>query len=137
MRRPILQSLLLADNVYVDALTGKGVIAGTFNRLTAKSFPASHASCYAYVSMTECTGLLPLQFRLIELATNEVLVELDLQADAGIDPLNTKEFVFSMKKLPFPRPGHYGIGVFWNNEQLGMLRLQLVDRRESESEGKK
>src|SRR6478736_1940762 len=33
MPRPVLQSLILADHVYEDKLTGKRIIAGVFNRI--------------------------------------------------------------------------------------------------------
>jgi len=69
-----------------------------------------------------------LQLRLVELSSNIVVLDVDLQVDAGDDPLNSKEFVFVLNHLPFPRPGHYGVEVFWNNEQLGVLRLTLAQR---------
>src|SRR5947199_3546813 len=33
MPKPVLQSLILADHVYEDKLTGKRIIAGVFNRI--------------------------------------------------------------------------------------------------------
>lgn len=127
MRKPILQALLLADHVYVDASSQKAIIAGTFDRLRPATFPCL-ANCFAYIAMTECTGELALNFRLFELSTNEILIEMSLLVDAGDDPLNKKEFILAMKHLHFPRPGHYGFGVFWNDEQLGMLRLLLAPK---------
>ena len=47
MPKPVLQSLILADHVYEDKLTGKRIIAGVFNRIirgASSTSPTSDAT---------------------------------------------------------------------------------------------
>ena len=55
--KPVLQALVLADHVYVDAETGKKIIAGTFNELHAAEFPTQFAHVtFAYLCLTDLRG---------------------------------------------------------------------------------
>jgi len=125
--RPILQALVLADHVYIDAKTGKKIIAGTFNHLAAPEFPSFFGrTTYAFISMTEVHGNLPVTLKYTDLSTSEVLLEIrDLPMEAPNDPLATVEMVVELPRFPMPHEGVFAFEVCVNDEQIGALRIQV------------
>ncbi|MBI1903827.1 MAG: hypothetical protein HYS13_22210 [Planctomycetia bacterium] len=123
--KPILQALVLADHVYVDAHTGKKIIAGTFNRLSAAKLPDDFdRSTYVFVSLTEVHGRTPLELRYVDLATQDVLMQTNVTVESD-DPLQTHEIVQEVPPFPMPHEGEYSFEVLWNGELLGSLRVHV------------
>jgi hypothetical protein len=136
--RPILQALVLADHVYIDAKTGKKIIAGTFNHLAAPEFPSFFGrTTYAFISMTEVHGNLPVTLKYTDLSTSEVLLEIrDLPMEAPNDPLATVEMVVELPRFPMPHEGVFAFEVCVSDEQIGALRIQVShSAEEGVSEG--
>ncbi|HEV3418101.1 MAG TPA: hypothetical protein VG056_14850, partial [Pirellulales bacterium] len=86
--KPVLQALLVADNVYTDQTTGKKVVAGIFNKLTFQSpvqpgvpIPETPSgqptyiagSPMAYISLTEVREATELVLRYVDLEDNSIL----------------------------------------------------------------
>jgi hypothetical protein len=153
--KPVLQALVLADNVYQDKFTGKKVIAGTFNQLgffeskaaspTPEESPgklrplAPHevrrvGSPTAYISLTEIREPVELELRYVDLSNNAVLLAANLRA-ACDNPLNTVEAIVPLPPLPTPHAGGYALELLWDNELLGSLRITAVESPET-PEGK-
>ena len=132
--RPILQALVLADHVYIDAKTGKKIIAGTFNHLAAPSFPSHFGrTTYAFISMTEVHGTTPVTLRYTDLSTSETLLEIrDLPMEAPNDPLATVEMVVELPRFPMPHEGIFAFEVYAHDEPIGSLRIQ-VSKSDEES----
>ena len=150
--KPVLQALLLADNVYHDAQTGKNVIAGTFNKLTIlrsnegdEGKPPEDGegpkritevrqagNPYAYINITDVRGEIALELRYVHLESHEVV----FKASSPIvvktkSPLDTVEVVIPVPMLP-RKPGVYALEVLCENELLGAHRVvvdELTDRR--------
>jgi hypothetical protein len=126
--RPTLQSMILADHIYVDATTGKKIICGTFNHLTVDSFPSqSMISKFALVALTDVHGSVSIVLKYIDLSTGETLVEmqgLEMEAD---DPLETVEVVVEITSLPMPHAGYYALEAHWNSDVLGILRISVEE----------
>ena len=133
--RPILQALVLADHVYIDAKTGKKIIAGTFNHLAAPEFPSFFGrTTYAFISMTEVHGNTPVTLKYTDLSTSETLLEIrDLPMEAPNDPLATVEMVVELPRFPMPHEGIFAFEVFAHNEQVGTLRIQVSQSAEESS----
>lgn len=124
--RPILQALLLADQIYVDAATGKKIIAGTFNRLVCEEFPTtSIVSKFALVSLTDVHNEVEISLRFVDLQTGDALLELKGLTVTAEDPLETVEMVVELPPLPLPHPGSYALEIHWQGEMLGLLRIFL------------
>jgi hypothetical protein len=125
--RPILQSLVLADHIYIDAKTGKKIIAGTFNHLAAPEFPSSFGrTTYAFISMTEVHGNTPVTLKYTDLSNSETLLEIrDLPMEAPNDPLATVEMVVELPRFPMPHEGIFAFEVYAHEEQIGSLRIQV------------
>jgi len=134
VQKPILQALVLADHVYIDAPTGKKVIAGAFNRLWARKFPAELGfTTWAYICLTEVQGTVPIALRYIDLQTNEVLLAtkpLTIQSD---DPLASRELIIEVPSFPMPHAGTYVFEVYAGDEAIGSLRI-TVTKQEQEKQ---
>ena len=133
--RPILQALVLADHVYIDAKTGKKIIAGTFNHLAAPEFPSFFGrTTYAFISLTEVHGNLPVTLKYTDLSNSEVLLEIrDLPMEAPNDPLATVEMVVELPRFPMPHEGIFAFEVYAHDEQIGALRIQVSHSADEES----
>lgn len=120
----MLQAMMLADHVYMDASTGKKVIAGAFHRLSADSFPCNFDETkVAFLSLTGLHGSADLTLRYVDLSTGEALMEIqDVHVESD-DPLQTIELVVELPKLPMPHPGAYAFEAHWEGELLGVVRL--------------
>jgi hypothetical protein len=127
--RPILQALVLADHIYIDAKTGKKIIAGTFNHLSSPEFPSFFGrSTFAFLSLTDVHADVPITLRYVDLSTNETLLELrDLKMESPGDPLATVEMVIELPRFPMPHPGIFAFEVFAYDEPVGALRVHVTD----------
>jgi hypothetical protein len=133
--RPILQALVLADHIYIDAKTGKKIIAGTFNHLAAPEFPSHFGrTTYAFISMTEVHGNTPVTLKYTDLSNSETLMEIrDLPMEAPNDPLATVEMVVELPRFPMPHEGIFAFEVYAHEEPIGSLRIQVSQSNEEGS----
>lgn len=132
---PIVQAIILADEVYTDSDTGKKIIAGTFNGLWGHDFPTEFdRTTKVYLSLTNCRGDMLLQMRYIDLSDDEVLMEspeVNLECD---DPLAITEVVMEVPPFPMPHVGHYEFEVRCNGERLGGIRINVNELEEDGDE---
>jgi len=132
--QPRLQALILADHVYSDAQTGKKVVAGTFNRLWAGSFPTQFSrNTFAYISITDIRNRVSLELRYVDNKDLSVLLRAEPLEVEGTDPLATLEFAMAIPPFPMPHPGSYSFELHANGEKLGSVRVlvaQLAQEQE-------
>jgi hypothetical protein len=154
MPKPILQSLILADHIYEDKLTGKRVIAGIFNRIVRgkrvmKPAPGSEeggggtpgqrvleipptglqsGSPFAYISLTEVRGPTPFLLQLVNLDDDMALFKSELKVDCP-NPLYTIELTVPLPPIAPPKAGIYALEVLYNSEILGSLRIVVEDQQ--------
>ncbi len=191
MTKPVLQALVLADHIYQDKITGKKIIAGTFNRVCfsrmkrppeqpgfAPNFGEQAAppppppsspfdstsetampsfgptpiegpppgarrmtaadvqkagSPYAFISLTDVHGTVPLELRYRDLLTGAILFGISFQV-ASEDPLDTVEAVVPIPPLPTPHAGAFALELLTRGEPLGALRITAVDTSEQQAE---
>jgi hypothetical protein len=131
--KPIIQALLLADNVYSDNDTRKRVIAGVFDGITVPQIPGyfPHFSC-VYVSLTEIRGEIDVLLRYVDLASNEVLMELGPVKVSSDDPVASQDFSARVPHLPVPHAGVFALEVYVGAELIGMLRVTAVQAEQQE-----
>jgi len=123
---PRLQALVLADQVYTDATTGKGIIAGTFNRLRSDSFPATFdRATFVYVSLTDVRSRAEIRLRYVDNEDLSVHMESPIVHLDAHDPLATIELVVEIPPFPMPHPGSYSLELHCNEERIGSLRLTV------------
>jgi len=100
---PLLQALLLADAVYTDGDTGKQVIAGVFNTISAhEEMRAFRQKTCAFVSLTDVRGKTDITLRYVDLTTNQVLMSFGPVFIECEDPLDTVDLPIRVPLLPIP-----------------------------------
>lgn len=142
--KPVLQALVLAEHVYQD-VTGKKVIAGTFNRIRFSRTPlvknveqadgtqktlipgGMHGgSPYAYVSLTDVCENTVLQLQFVNLTKNAILFSKELTVNCQ-DRLATVELVFPLPPLPIHESGSYAFEVVCEGNILGSCRIKAEE----------
>ena len=142
--KPVLQALVVADRVYRDGETGKSIIVGTFTQITTGVPVIATAnddegrevefyrggmkpgSPWAYISLTEVRGRVPLHLRLVDYQTHEAIIQLSFVVECH-NPLITLEFAIPLPELPVPGVGVYGIELTCaDGEPLGAWRINVV-----------
>jgi uncharacterized protein DUF6941 len=124
--KPIIQALLLADNVYTDAETGKRIISGVFDTITLSEIPADfpYPTC-VYVSLTAVRGEIDAMLRYVDLDSDEVLMEHGPKKLISDDHLASLDFSTPMPPLPVPHEGVFALEVHVNDELIGMVRITV------------
>lgn len=126
--KPVLQALILADQVYQDLTTGKRIIAGTFNTLFSRSFPCKfNRSTFAFISLTEVRGTIDIVLRYVRLETHEVLLATRPLSVTSHSPLHTLELTVAVPPFPMPAPGVYAFEVMSNDVPIGMVRMRIAE----------
>ena len=134
MSTPVLQAIVLADQIYTDAMSGKKVIAGTFNALQPQQIPSQfNRSTFAYLCLTDVKGTVTLELRYVDLQTNEMLLGLHGVQVAAKSPLDSVELVIEVPPFPIPHEGVYAFEAHSNDTILGSLRITVMQRGEAES----
>ena len=129
--KPVLQALVLADQVYQDRATGKMIIAGTFRQLWTKKFPSKIGrETYAYICLTDLNGTAKLELRYLNLETMEVLLKTAIEVRCD-DPMSTIEFALQVPPFPMPCAGTFSFDLHCDGEMLGSLRIQVNKLEES------
>jgi len=125
--RPTIRAFILADEVYIDALTGKKVICGTYNRMWAEEFPSQFArATKCYVCLTDCRGDFALRLQYVDLSNNEVLLESPSVETKGDDPFQPREVIMYVPPLPMPHEGRYSMDVYCGDEMLGSYQVYVA-----------
>jgi hypothetical protein len=124
---PLVQSMILADHVHQDSLTGKKTILGTHNGIISNKFPAKQGFC-VYIAITEGHGPAMLRMRIVDVddvigPIHESILPVDMS-----DPNRVYEITFSIAAV-FPAPGNYRIQLFVDNDFLREVRLRVALRQ--------
>lgn len=129
---PVLQAIILADEVYIDRETGKKVICGTFNKLWSPKFPAERGrSTKAFICLTNCHTQPTVKLRYVDLNDDNVLMEtpdIRLRGEVG-QPLKSHELIVEVPGFPMPHPGFYAFEVYCNSQLLGSIRIEVAKQK--------
>jgi hypothetical protein len=151
--KPVLQALLLADQVYQDKTSGKTIVAGIFgvlHKIKKEASPGSESnegprridprefrsagSPSCYISLTSVRGTLPLELRYVDLADNSMLMTLAFEI-ANSDPVANVEIIVPIPALPTPHGGSYVLELLTENELIGSHRISVIEHVLKDGEG--
>jgi hypothetical protein len=146
--KPVIQALVLAEKIYTD-LSGKKVIAGTFNGFQVKKItvPVQKAAdgterslllggtdpgCpWLYISLTDVVDETEITVQFFDQTRNDIVFGQQLKIQCN-DRLATVELV-----LPLPsmmqcasKAGTYSFDVIWSGEILASHRLVVSESNE-------
>jgi hypothetical protein len=147
--KPVLQALVIAEHVYQD-ITGKKVIAGTFNRVNFSRKPLTRqverpdgsqamllpggmqsGSPYAYINLTDVGDNTKLLFRFVNLTRNTMLFANEVTVNSK-DKLQNVEMVLPLPTLPIQEEGVYAFEVMCEGEILGTYRIAATELKPPE-----
>jgi hypothetical protein len=124
--KPQVLSMMLCDAVWRDPSTGKTFIQGGFTAITAPAFPCAVAKFSAYIAMTQISGAVPINLRLVFVDDDETDPKDISSAQAKVDshdPLAVAEGEFLFHDIVFERPGEYRFVLECEGETLLERRL--------------
>ena len=126
--KPQVLSMMLCDAVWRDPSTGKTFIQGGFTAITAPQFPCAVAKFSAYIAMTQISGAVPINLRLIFVDEAEAgsdpkdISSAQAKVDSH-DPLAVAEGEFLFHDIVFEHPGEYRFVLECEGETLLERRL--------------
>lgn len=122
--QPILLALVLCDTVIREQGTNKVSLIGTFNSLSAATFPCIHGTFWVYIAITEGRGRYSTKLRITSLTTGNVVFELPGDIEfAG--PTSVGELVFQLNGIRFDTPGMYAVEFLSGNVLLGSRKINV------------
>jgi hypothetical protein len=145
--KPILQAILLADHVYSD-VSGKKVIAGTFNAVTKAKLTVSkleladgtkrqlipggtHPGCpWIYISLTDVVDNTKVTLQFVNVSKNKLRfgMELAIKCNDRFAVVEITQPLPPHDKL-FPESGVYSLDLLWEGEIIGSHRIVVSDYR--------
>jgi hypothetical protein len=122
---PLVLAMLIADDARRNPRTGKFCIHGTFDVLSAPTFPFQHPVIVVYLSLIGGHGTVPVTLRLQDAdETREPIFAVD-NAICFRDPTSWVELAFEFHGAVFPEPGDYRLQFCAGAELLRELRLKV------------
>ncbi len=103
---PQVNALLLCDQAFQQAGTGKWCIIGTFSAIWALNFPAVHAPLVVFVSLSDYYGNSNIEVAIRDPNQEPVV---SLRAPLPALPQGMFETAFPMPMVQFKEPGTYSI----------------------------
>lgn len=122
---PTLVSLLICDQVIDDKLSNKKSAIGIFNTIVVPKLPTLLHQTALLASVTEITGRVELEIRLVRDADNEVLFSGKGAVEAP-NPLAVVDLLFAMQGLRIPDAGQYAFELLAGGAILGRRRFQVL-----------
>ena len=134
--KPQVLSMMLCDAVWRDPSTGKTFIQGGFTAITAPQFPCAVAKFSAYIAMTQISGSVPINLRLIFVdddgSDSKDISSAQAKVDSH-DPLAVAEGEFLFHDIVFERPGEYRFVLECDGETLLERRLVATPKAVQQS----
>ena len=129
--KPQVLSMMLCDAVWRDPSTGKTFIQGGFTAITAPQFPCAVAKFSAYIAMTQISGSVPINLRLIFVDDDASEPKDISSAQAKVDshdPLAVAEGEFLFQDVVFEQPGEYRLVLECDGDTLLERRLVAIPK---------
>ena len=123
--------MMLCDAVWRDPSTGKTFIQGGFTALTAPEFPCALAKFSAYIAMTQISGAVPINLRLVLLDEEGSGTQDISSAQAKVDsndPRAVAEGEFVFQDVVFEHPGEYRLLLECDGDHLLERRLVAIPK---------
>lgn len=127
---PALNAMLICDQVVQDEATGKTVLVGIFETVSAYQFPARHGFLCIYAKLTDAQGEYRIRLELVRLEDLRVIGQGKLRATFG-DRMAPAELIFQVGDLLFQGPGRYEFRLYANDRWMGSKSLNVLQAAES------
>jgi hypothetical protein len=124
--KPIVLAMVICDNYYRDAYTGKSILSGTFSSINSPAFPSKHGNCAIYVALTDVAtqGRAQLVFRKEGGGFSMPLPPWEVEAPGSRRAV--VEIGGNINGLPLPEAGDYEFVLMWNDLEIACRRLTAI-----------
>lgn len=129
---------LVADFAYVDTATNKLYILGTFTNINVAHFPTVHRRLVVVIQIKPELGDHAEEHNMRVLMTDPDgtdLVQFTTPFQlpyAQIGPRPSYNMIVELNNLPFPGPGTYQFTVDVDDDELGVIPIEVVNKQQSE-----
>lgn len=123
---PYALALIVCDQIYKDAATGKKSLLGMYSAITADSFPAVHPTTAVFIALTDGHGEVPIKLRLIDVdEEREPVFEIKGRANFS-DPRMVVELSLQTPPFQFPAPGEYRLQLFGGVDDDPLMERRIM-----------
>jgi len=120
---PCLLSVMICDQVIINAIDKKPTIVGVFEGISAPKYPARHPRLAFFCELTNGRGTVPVTIRLVDVMQSEkVLFEQTVQRKFA-DVRQVQNLTFDISGVVFPHAGEYRFQIHAGGEFLGERRI--------------
>jgi hypothetical protein len=119
---PQVNALLLCDQAFQQAVTGKWCIIGTFSVIWVREFPAVHAPLVAFVSLSDFTGNSMVQLTIRDPAGEHVI---SVRGQIPQLPQTLFELAFVFPPVNLKEAGSYSIELHAGGELLTVRSFRV------------
>ena len=132
---PKIQAMVLCDQVYVDAGTGKFVIAGTFTGFLSSSFPARHRTWFLYLSFYDFDWEEEYFLQVVSLKDHRQVAKSERFRVRGPGRNRVYEMAIAMPPAEFDGPGAFVVELVRtaDDSPMSSCRFSVVDARQRET----
>ncbi|HEX3019047.1 MAG TPA: hypothetical protein VHP36_02040 [Chitinispirillaceae bacterium] len=121
--KPIVLAMVICDNYYRDAHTGKSILSGTFSSINSPAFPSKHGNCAVYVALTDVAACGTAQLIFRKEAGSFSMTLPCWEVEAPESRRSVVEIGGNINGLPLPQEGDYEFVLVWNNQEIASRRL--------------
>jgi hypothetical protein len=123
--RPIVEALIICDEIINEAGTNKKSLIGTFNSIVSEQFPMQHPKICVYAAMTNGQGDMSGELRCVRVEDQEVIFKAVGRVQFA-DPNQVVEMSFNFRNIVFEHPGLYTFELLAGDEMLLEKRFHVV-----------
>ena len=123
--KPIVLAMVICDQYYRDAQTGKSILTGTFSSINCVRFPSKHGNCAVYIALSDVAtgGTAQMVFKKEDGEFEMKLPPWEVKAPD--DRRGVVEIGGNINGLPIPEAGYYEFAFFWNDMPIASRRLKV------------
>lgn len=122
--KPHIKSFLIADTVIQEKVTNKWSAIGIFDRIYAKSFPCIHPSLALYIRLSDAEGDYEIRVEFCDASGRKLAIFEGIRLSVT-SRLLAPDFGIQTRALPIPAPGKYTFNLYFNNEFVQGLTLEV------------
>jgi len=126
MRRPILKSILICDQIIEDIVTRKKTLVGVFERLISPTFPIHHGNLGVFFQIVDAEGEYNFSLELADVENNITMGVAHLPTAKVESPVQVSNFALMFQGLRFEHPGVHEFRLWVGNELIGQHALNVL-----------
>lgn len=122
---PSIKSFLIADMVIREHVTNKWSAIGIFEKIYSNTFPFIQRTLALYVKLTDAEGELEIRVEFCD-ENDRILALFEGFRLKVPSRLTSADFGIQTRDLPIQKPGKYYFKLYFNNEFVQGLELEVI-----------